>query len=170
MGGRRIACQGERWWRSRRRWRQQFRRHMGRRRHGHAVRQQHREVCHLARKGFGRVELRVGQPQWRDADRRIRSGFELDRFGAFFGSHRRRDTRTIRWLHRTLECVQTIEKTPVFASLDDFKSSLCISPNYTPSAPKLRLIATPVSDQIKCVKRRVSLRCVTGDTECRTVP
>ena len=32
-----------------------------------------------------------------------------------------------------------------------------ISPNYTPSAPELRLIATPVSDQIGCIKRCVSV-------------
>jgi hypothetical protein len=30
------------------------------------------------------------------------------------------------------------------------------SPNYTPSAPELRLIATPLSDQIKCTKRCVA--------------
>src|SRR5438876_11099256 len=34
-----------------------------------------------------------------------------------------------------------------------------VSRNYTPSAPKLRLIATQVSDQIGGIKRRVALRC-----------
>ena len=34
-----------------------------------------------------------------------------------------------------------------------------ISLNYTPSAPKLRLIATQLSDQIGCTKRHVVLRC-----------
>ena len=54
--------------------------------------------------------------------------------------------------------LQTAGKHRFFASLDSFEVRLCISPNYTPYDPELRLIATQVSDQIGGVKSRVALR------------
>ena len=107
----------------RRRWRWQFRWRMGFRCRGHALRQQHREVCHLRRQDFGRVELRVGQPKWLHEERRIRPRFELEQFRPFLGPQRLRFIRAIRWVYRTLDRVQTVEKRlqtvgkhPVFAA------------------------------------------------------
>lgn len=72
--------------------------------------------------------------------------------------------RTIRWVFRTPDRVQTVEK----RHPNDGKTRCSLrlppphlrrraSPNYTPSAPELRLIATQVSDQIWDIKRRVAL-------------
>ena len=137
---------------------------MGCRCRGHALRQQHREICHLRWQDFGRAELRVGQPEWLHEDRRIRPGFELEQFRPFLGPHRLRLVHAIRWMHRTLDRFQTVEKRPerqenasVLAASARLNYGCRISPNYTPSAPELRLIATQLSDQIGYTKRCVSV-------------
>ena len=83
---------------------------------GHALRQQHREICHLRWQDFGRTELRVGQPKWLHEDRRIRPGSELEQYRPFLGPHRLRLVRAIRWMYRTLDRVQTVEKRPQTAA------------------------------------------------------
>jgi hypothetical protein len=114
------------------------------------------------------VELGSSQLKWLLDGTRIRRRCELDQFRPDVGPQRLRFIRAIRWLHRTLDRLQTVEKAPVFYRLSPPHMRRRIGPNYTPSAPKLRLIATQVSDQIASIKRRVA--CVAGDTECRTVP
>jgi len=114
------------------------------------------------------MEFRSGQPE-RVLDRtRIRGGSELDQFRPHDGPKRLRFIRPIRRLYRTLDLLQTVGKTPVFRGFSLPQLRRRASRNYTPSAPKLRLIATQVSDQIGVVS--VVLRCVAGDTECRTDP
>ncbi|ANW02546.1 hypothetical protein LMTR13_22650 [Bradyrhizobium icense] len=67
------------------------------------MRQQHRKICHFRGQDFGRVELGVGQPKWRDEERRIRLWLELDQFGPFLGPERLRLVRAIGRLFRTLD-------------------------------------------------------------------
>jgi hypothetical protein len=154
----------------RRRWRRRwpFRWRLGCRCDGHTLRQQYRARCHLRWQDHGRMEFRSGQPE-RVLDRtRIRGGSELDQFRPHDGPKRLRFIRPIRRLYRTLDLLQTVGKTPVFRGFSLPQLRRRASRNYTPSAPKLRLIATQVSDQIASVKSRVALRrrgCV-----CRTVP
>ena len=101
--------------------------------------------------------------KWLHEDRRIRPGFELEQFRPFLGPYRLRLVRAIRWLFRTLDRVQTVKtprngrKTPCFGGFGRPHLRRRISPNYTPSAPELRLIATQLSDQIGCIKRCVSV-------------
>jgi len=59
---------------------------------------------------------RVSQPKWLH-EKRIRPGFELEQFRAFFGPRRLRLIRAIRWLYRTLDRVQTVGKRPIFRRL-----------------------------------------------------
>ena len=63
------------------------------------------------------IALPAGQPKWRHEDRRIRPGFELEQYRAFFGPRRLWFIRAIRWLYRTLDRLQTVEKRRFFASL-----------------------------------------------------
>ena len=49
------------------------------------------------------------------------------------------------------------QENALFWRLQPASFMAAISPNYTPSAPELRLIATPLSDQIGCIKRCVSV-------------
>ena len=120
-------------------------------------------VCHLRWQDIGRAELRVGQPQWLREDRRVRTRFELEQLRPFLGPHRLRLVRAIRRLYRTLDRFQTVEnvqngrKTPCFCGFSLPQLWLSTGLNYTPSAPELRLIATPLSDQIECTKRCVSV-------------
>src|SRR5438445_1811857 len=100
---------------------------------------------------------RVGQPKWRHEDRRIRPGFELEQYRPLLGPQRLWHIRAIRY--RTLDRRQTVGKAPVFHRFSPPHMRRRVSRNYTPSAPKLRLIATQVSDQIGGIKRRVALRC-----------
>ena len=105
------------------------------------------------------MEFRSGQPKWHLDRTRIRRGCELDQFGPHVDPHRLRFIRPIRRLYRTLDGLKTVGKTLVFRGFSPPQLRRPASPNYTPSAPKLRLIATQVSDQIAGVKRRVALRC-----------
>ncbi len=52
------------------------------------------------RAGSTDIALPAGQPKWRHEDRRIRPGFELEQYRAFFGPQRLRLIRAIRWLYR----------------------------------------------------------------------
>ena len=105
------------------------------------------------------MELRSGRPQWRLDRTRIRRGSELDQFRPHDGPQRLRFIRPIRRLYRALDPRQTVGKTPFFRGFSPLQLRRRVSPNYTPSAPKLRLIATQVSDQIGSVESRVALRC-----------
>ena len=142
----------------RRQWRWQFRWRVGCQCHGHALRRQYRADCHLRWQDHGGMEYRSSQPKRRLDGTRIRRGSELDQFRAHVGPQRLRFIRAIRRMYRALDRVQT-----VILPNGDFRGCSRphlwrrASPNYTPSAPKLRLIATQVSDHIGCTKRCVSV-------------
>jgi len=114
------------------------------------------------------MEFRSGQRKWLLDRTRIRRGSELDQFRPHVDPQRLRFVRPIRRLYRMLDLLQTVGKTPVFRGFSPPQLRRRASPNYTPSAPKLRLIATQVSDQIESVKSRVALR--RRGCACRTVP
>jgi hypothetical protein len=117
--------------------------------------------------GAPRREIAMSYPS--PAARRIGPGSELEQYRAFFqaapGPAHSCDPTAVpgRWT-----ASKQWENARFFAGLAAPQLRRRASPNYTPSAPKLRLIATQVSDQIGSVKSRVALRrrgCV-----CRTVP
>ena len=142
-----------------RRWRRPIRWRVACRRDEHTLWQQYRARCHLRWQDHGGMELRSGRPQWRLDRTRIRRGSELDQFRPYDGPQRLRFIRPIRRLYRALDPRQTVGKTPFFRGFSPLQLRRRVSPNYTPSAPKLRLIATQVSDQIGSVESRVALRC-----------
>jgi hypothetical protein len=63
------------------------------------------------------MEFRPGQPKWLLDRTRIRGGSELDQLRPHVGQQRLWFIRAIRWLHRTLDELQTVGKTPVFREL-----------------------------------------------------
>ncbi len=79
----------------------------------------------------GRIsgELSSGSvsPNGATQERRIRPGFELDQFRPFLGPQRLRLVRAIRWLYRTLDRFQTVEKQRLFRDVWP-------APNHEPAA------------------------------------
>jgi hypothetical protein len=117
--------------------------------------------------GAPRREIAMSYPS--PAARRIGPGSELEQYRAFFqaapGPAHSCDPTAVpgRWT-----ASKQWENARFFAGLAAPQLRRRASPNYTPSAPKLRLIATQVSDQIGSVKSRVALR--RRGCACRTVP
>ena len=63
------------------------------------------------------MEFRPSQPKWLLDGTRIRRGSELDQLRPHVGQWRLWFIRAIRWLYRTLDRLQTIEKRRFFAGL-----------------------------------------------------